>query len=279
MKRLLTKYGMIVLSVAVVVAILLSAMTFFSSTSAAFPNLLGVLASPFRQAGAAVTGTVEGWMQYFTDYDALVEENRQLKEQLAEMEASIRQAEYDREENQRLRELLDLRQQRRELTFESALIVEEDASNWASMLTVNKGTAHNVSVGDCAIDEFGHLVGVVTEAGLNWSTVRTLLDSETSIGALVVRSDLTAVAQGDFALMSEGRLQLNYLGAQSDVMAGDLIVTSGLGDYYPSQLVIGYVEEVGTSDDGLAQYAVIRPQAEPEDLTQLFIITDFTIVD
>ena len=279
MKRLLTKYGMIVLSVAVVVAILLSAMTFFSSTSAAFPNLLGVLASPFRQAGAAISNTVEGWVQYFTDHDALAEENRQLKEQLAQMEASIRQAEYDREENQRLRELLDLRQQRRELTFESALIVEEDVSNWASMLTVNKGTAHNVSVGDCAIDEFGHLVGVVTEVGLNWSTVRTLLDSETSIGALVVRSDLTAVAQGDFALMSEGRLQLNYLGAQSDVMAGDLIVTSGLGDYYPSQLVIGYVEEVGTSDDGLAQYAVIRPQAEPENLTQLFIITDFTIVD
>lgn len=279
MKRLLTKYGMIVLSVAVVVAILLSVMTFFSSTSAAFPNLLGVLASPFRQAGAAVSNTVEGWVQYFTDHDALAEENRQLKEQLAQMEASIRQAEYDREENQRLRELLDLRQQRRELTFESALIVEEDVSNWASMLTVNKGTAHNVSVGDCAIDEFGHLVGVVTEVGLNWSTVRTLLDSETSIGALVVRSDLTAVAQGDFALMSEGRLQLNYLGAQSDVMAGDLIVTSGLGDYYPSQLVIGYVEEVGTSDDGLAQYAVIRPQAEPENLTQLFIITDFTIVD
>ena len=279
MKRLLTKYGMIVLSVAVVAAILLSTMTFFSSTSAAFPNLLGVLAAPFRQAGAAVSNTVEGWVQYFTDHDALVEENRQLREQLAEMEASIRQAEYDREENQRLRELLDLRRQRRDLTFESALIVEEDASNWASMVTVNRGTAHDVAVGDCAVDEFGHLVGVVTEAGLNWSTVRTILDSDTSIGALIVRSNTTAVAQGDFALMGEGRLQLGYLGAQPDVMAGDLIVTSGLGGYYPSQLVIGYVEEVGTGDDGLAQYAVIRPQAALDDLTQVFIITDFEIVD
>ena len=279
MKRLLTKYGMIVLSVAVAVAILLSVMTFFSSTSAAFPNLLGTIAAPFRQIGATITHTVEGWVQYFTDYDALVEENRRLKEELAEMASSIRQAEYDREENRRLRELLDLRQQRRDLTFESALIVEEDVSNWASMLTVNKGTAQDVAVGDCAIDEFGHLVGVVTEVGLNWATVRTLLDSETSIGALIVRSDTNAVAQGDFALMNEGRLQLGYLGAQPDVMGGDLIVTSGLGDYYPSQLVIGYVEEVGTGDDGLAQYAVIRPQAELDDLTQVFIITDFEIVD
>jgi len=279
LKRLLTKYGIIVLSLSAIVAILLSVMTFFSTTSAAFPNLAGIIASPFRQAGAAITDTVSGWVRYFTGYDALVEENRALKEQLAEMDASIRQAEYDREENQRLRELLDLRQQRRDLYFESARIVGKDTSNWASMVTVNKGTAQNVAVGDCAIDEFGHLVGVVTEAGLNWSTVRTVLDSETSIGALVVRSDLTAVAQGDFALMGEGRLQLEYLGAQPDVMAGDLIVTSGLGGYYPSQLVIGYVEEVGTGDNGLAQYAIIRPQAELEDLTQLFIITDFEIVD
>ena len=57
------------------------------------------------------------------------------------------------------------------------------------------------------------------------------------------------------------------------------MVTAGLGDYYPSQLVIGYVEEVAASDDGLSQYAVIRPEADLENLEQVFIITDFTIVD
>lgn len=72
---------------------------------------------------------------------ALKEENEQLKLELAEMEAAIRQAEYDREENARLRELLGLREQRRDLVFESALIVEEDYSNWSSIVTVNKGTA------------------------------------------------------------------------------------------------------------------------------------------
>ena len=87
------------------------------------------------------------------------------------------------------------------------------------------------------------------------------------------------MAQGDFALMSQGRLQLNYLGAEPDVVAGDLIVTSGLGGYYPSQLVIGCVEEVRTSENGLAQYAVLRPEAELGGLTQVFIVTSFDIVD
>ena len=279
MKRLLTKYGMIVLSLAVAIAVILSVMAYFSTSAAALPNLAGIIATPFRAAGAAISETVSGWADYFTEFDRLKEENQQLKLELAEKEAAIRQAEKDSEENARLRKLLDLREQRRDLHFESARILESDSSNWESVLTVNKGTAQDVAVGDCAVTEEGYLIGVVTEAGLNWSTIRTILDSDTSIGATVFRSGQNAVAQGDFALMGEGRLRLSYLGASPDVVAGDLIVTSGLGDYFPSQLVIGTVESVSAGDDGLAQNAVIIPRMSLEDLQQVFIITSFDIVE
>ncbi len=279
MKRLLTKYGVIVLSLAVVIAVILSVMAYFSTSAAPLPNVAGIIASPFRSAGAAITETVSGWVDYFTEFDALKEENEQLKLEIAEIETAIRQAEKDSEENERLRKLLDLREQRRDLHFESARIVESDSSNWESVLTVNKGTAQDVAVGDCVVTETGYLVGVVTDAGLNWSTIRTILDSDTSIGATVFRSGQNAVAQGDFALMGQDRLMLNYLGADPDVVAGDLIVTSGLGDYFPSQLVIGTVESVSTGDDGLAQYAVITPSVSLDDLTQVFIVTSFDIVE
>ena len=98
-KRLLTKYGVIVLSLAVVIAVILSVMTYFSTTSAALPNVAGIIASPFRAAGAAITSQVEEWVDYFTEFDALKAENEELRQALAEAEASIRQAEYDREEN------------------------------------------------------------------------------------------------------------------------------------------------------------------------------------
>ena len=93
------------------------------------------------------------------------------------------------------------------------------------------------------------------------------------------RSGQNAVAQGDFALMGQGRLKLGYLGASPDVVAGDLIVTSGLGDYFPSQLVIGTVESVSAGDDGLAQNAVIVPRMSLEGLQQVFIVTSFDIVE
>ena len=279
MRRLFTKYGIAVLSLAVVIAVVLSVMAFFSSTSAVMPNIAGVIATPFRAAGAAITQTVDGWLQYLTDFDELKEENAQLKLKLAEMEASIRQAEYDREENKLFRELLELREQRRDLYFESARIVERDTSNWASLFTISKGTVHDVAVGDCVITAEGYVVGVVIEAGLTWSTVRTILDSDASIGALVVRSNTSAVATGDFSLMQQGLLQLSYLGTEPDLIVDDLIVTSGLGGYFPPQLVIGYVQEIRTSDDGLTQNAIILPCARPEELTEVFVITDFDIVE
>ena len=62
-------------------------------------------------------------------------------------------------------------------------------------------------------------------------------------------------------------------------MSGDLIVTSGLGDFLPSDLVIGYVEELRTSDDGLSRHAIILPETDIDSLNEIFIVTDFTIVN
>ena len=279
MKRPSDRFGITLLALAAIVAVLLSVMSYFSTTAAPLPNLAGIIAAPFRSASAALSETVENWFDYLTQFDELKEENRQLKQKIAKMEENDRQAQADRDENARLREVAGLREQRRDLHLESARVVAEDTSNWASLLTVNKGTVHGVDVGDCVVTETGYLVGVVTTAGPNWSTVRTILDSESSIGATVFRSKSNALAQGDFALMREGRLTLSYLGSEPDVVAGDLILTSGLGGYYPSDLVIGHVDEVLTGDNGLTQYAVVTPDATMDDLIQVFIITSFDIVD
>ena len=279
MKRPSNRFVIMVLAVAAAAAVLLSVMSYLSATSAPLPNVAGIIAAPFRSVSASISETFRRWTGYFVGVDELREENEQLKKQIAEMEETVRQAQADREENARLREVAQLREQRRDLHLESARVLVQDSSNWYSELTINKGTAQDITVGDCVVTETGDLLGVVTETGLNWATVRTVLDSESSIGALVFRNGGSAMAQGDFALMGEGRLSLTYLGTEPDVVAGDLIVTSGLGGFYPSQLVIGYVEEVRTSDNGLAQYAVLKPEAQTTGLVQVYVVTSFDIVD
>ena len=278
MKKFFSKNGIWILFTTVIIAVMLCLLSAFSSSSSFLSNAAGVVTYPFRAAGSAVTGWVSGISDHFSQVDALQEENAQLKKQIAEMEEDVRQSKADSEENQRLRTLLNLRQQRRDFSYEAATIIERSASNWASTLTLGKGTEQDVSVNDCVISAEGYLVGVVTQAGLNWCTVTTVLDPSSQLGALVFRTNEVAVAAGDLSVLGSNRLRLNYLSGQEGLINGDQIVTSGLGGYYPSGLVIGSVEEVRTDDSGLSQYAIIQPKVELASLTEVFVITDFDVV-
>ena len=279
MKNFFTKNGIILLTTLTVIAVLLCVVSAASSGTGFVHNALGVIASPFRAAGGAVTGWVQNIGDHFDSLDQLQEENAQLRRQVAELEEQLRQAKEDSEENQRLRKLLDLRQQRQDFVFESANIVGQSSSNWSSALTLSKGTSAGIAIGDCVVNEEGFLVGVVTDAGLNWSTVTSILDPNSQLGAIVFRTGEATVAQGDLALMNEGFLRLSYLEDESSLMNGDLILTSGLGGYYPSDLVIGAVKEIRTDDTGLTKYAILTPQVAMHELRQVFVITDFQIVD
>lgn len=280
MKNFLKDHGLWILFAAAVIAVALAVMSVLSYTSSPLANAANTLASPFRTAYTAIAGWFNDKQNYYKNTSALEEENAALRRRIAEMEDAIRQAEADSAENIRLRELLNLREQRRDITgdLEAALITEHSATNWISALTLNKGTQHGVETGDCVIDETGAMVGVISEVGLNWSRVLTLADTDTSLGAQVFRTGELGLAQGDFSLMEKGRLRLDYLPANSQLLSGDLVVTSGLGGFYPSGLVIGSVEEVRLDDSGAASYAILAPKVDFDQLAEVFIIKSFDIV-
>ena len=278
MKNFLRNHGIWVLFATAVIAVALAVMSFFSNNSSPLTNLANIIASPFRSAYTSVAGWFNDKQNYYQDTTALEAENAELRKKVAEMEATVRQAEADREENRRLRELLDLREQRRDFVYEAATITEHDVTNWSSSLTINKGTDHGVEVNDCVIDETGALVGVISEAGTNWSTILTLVDTDTSLGARVFRTKDLGLAQGNFALMGEDRLRLDYLPPDCELLGGDLVETSGLGGFYPSGLVIGAVEEVLVDDSGSTSYAVLVPAVDFDSLTEVFVVKEFDIV-
>ena len=279
MKRFLSKNGIWLLAGVAVVVVVLCIISAVSSGTPFLRNAAGVIASPFRAAGSAVAGWFGGIGDHFDKVADLQQENDDLRAQVADLERQLRQAQKESEENQRLRDLLELQSQRRDLKTVSARVTERSVSNWASTLTLTRGTSAGVAIGDCAIDEYGNLVGVVTDAGLNWCAVTTILDTTSAIGATVFRTEQVAVAQGQLGLMSEGQLALTYVDEPDKLIAGDLVVTSGLGGYYPSGLPIGTVTELRTDTGGLTQYAVLSPKADIGALTQVFLITEFDVVE
>ena len=273
MKQFFSKNGIWILAAVAVVVVVLC---IISAVGNGFlRNPFGIIAKPFRSAGTAVTQWVGGIRQHFDQIEDLQAENEQLRRQIAELEQQVRDQQSESVENQRLRNLLKLHEQRTDLHLEDATIIEHEVSNWFSGFTLNKGTRQDISEGNCVIDTYGNLVGIVTEAGANWCNVTTLLDTSSQLGALIFRTDTTAVAKGSLSLLTGGRLMLTYLDGTDDLLNGDLIVTSGLGGYYPAGLPIGIVEELRTDDSGMSRYAVLSPSTNLNALTQVFVITDF----
>ena len=174
---------------------------------------------------------------------------------------------------------MGLREKKRDLVFESATVTARSADNWESTLTISKGSGMGIAPGDCVVDDYGNLVGVVGEVGLNYATVVTVIDSSTNMGALLERTDDAAILEGDFALMGEGKLKLTYLPENTELMAGDQVLTSAMGGVYPSGLVVGHIEEVHTDESGMEQYAVLVPEADLAGVKQVFVITEFDIVE
>ena len=279
MKDFFSRYGVWILAAAASIAVLLSVLSYFASTSTVLHNAAGVVTHPFRYAVESVSRWIEDKQHYYESYNDLLAENQALREEVATLRADARQADRDREENALLRELIGLREQRREFDFESAMVLERSVSNWTRTLTLGRGTNHGVAVNNAVVSSEGYLIGVVTAVGLSWCTVQTIIDTDTELGALLFRTGDVVIAEGDFTLMREKRLKLTFLPADTPLLVGDYIVTSGLGGYYPSNLVIGTVESVEADDDGLAQYAVLTPMCDFDTLTEVFIIKSFDIVE
>lgn len=268
----------------VAAAVVIAVVTFVAAllpgdSSGPLSGALGVIATPVRSGLSSLAGWLEDRYNYTFRYDELAQENEQLKQRIAELEEQARLGADAIEENERLYDLLGLREKRADFVFESAKITARGASNWSSTLTLNKGTSHGVAVGNCVVDQYGNLVGIVSEAAYNWCTLITVVDADLELGGLVARTDSAAILEGDFALMGEGKLKLTYLPENTQLLSGDQVLTSGMGGVYPSGLVVGTIDEVLTELSGMGRYAIISPSAELDELRQVFIITRFDIVE
>jgi len=242
-------------------------------------NAVNTVTAPIRGGISAVLGWAEGVYDYVFRYSDMQSELDELRARVAELEGQVRDAQEALRENEQLRDALGLQQKRKDFVLESAKVTAHSASNWESTLTLSKGTSAGVETGDCVITETGVLVGVITEAGLNWSTVSTLINPGVEMGGIVTRTYSAGILEGDFALMDEGKLKLSYLPDSAHLVSGDEVLTSGKGEVYPSGLVVGQVEGVFTDPSGQSRYAVILPKVELDSLIQVFIIKDFDIVE
>lgn len=261
-----------------IAAILLAAVLALGSRILGFDPLstaLEVLATPFRAASSAVTGWTQDQYDKAFRYEELAAANEALRQRVAELERDAIAGQDAARENERLKDLLGLAEARPELHYQSAQVVRRSAYNWESTLTINQGTLGGVGVSDCVIDQYGYLIGVVTEAGLNSCVVTTILDPDLELGGRIARTDEAAILEGDFTLMLEGLLRLSFLPEEARLVTGDQVTTSGLGGVYPPGLVVGSVRTLCVEEDGVSRYAQVQPAADIAGVEYVYVIVDY----
>ncbi len=280
MKSYLRKNG-IRLAAAVLAVVLITVISVqrLNGRAGLLANATGALRMPLQQAATSLSEWLEGIYGYIYKYDQLVEENESLRRQLSEAQEAARAAAEVSEENARLRELLGYLEKHRDFETESARVVAWNASNWASAFTISKGQESGIEVGDCVISSAGALVGQISELGTGWATVRTVTDTNMNVGVLVGEVSGAAMLVGDFALMQEGCAKLAYLSEGTSLLQGDRVITSGKGGRFPQGVVVGTVSELRTEGGGQTTYGVVEPACDLSGLSQVFIITDFSVVE
>lgn len=280
MKDFLRNNGILILVITLLLALIAAVLSFtFGGIANPFANLAGIVSTPFRNGIHAVVEWTEGVYSDAFERQAMESELEELRQENARLRAQAREGEAASRENERLRDLLNFQQKHTGLHTEPATVTARGSSNWSSTLTIGKGSHAGIAAGNCVVDQYGYLVGIVDQVGLNWSTLITVVDADLELGGLIARTDRAAIIEGDFSLMSQERLKLTYLPENAQLLSGDTIVTSGLvsggSATYPSGLVVGYVAEVRTDVTGMSDYAVLTPATDLGSLEQVFVITGF----
>jgi rod shape-determining protein MreC len=173
---------------------------------------------------------------YFASLQALSEENTALKRQLVERAAAAQGFVSARQENARLRTLIDLGS--RYTTGATAVdVLYTSRDPFSQKLYVGKGVDAELHAGEAVIDADG-VVGQVTRVYPNMAEVTLVTDKDHAVPVKVQRSGVRSVLYGSGA----GRApELRFMAPSADIQVGDVLVTSGLDGTYPPGLAVARV--------------------------------------
>lgn len=222
--------------------------------------------SPVGAAGAAISAGTDTLTGAFGDATADEGTLSGLKEYNEELISEHSQLEEYKQENERLQQLLDLKD-KYSLNGTAARVIGRSGQAWSQTVTLDKGSNSGVDTGQTVMGSSG-VVGQVVSVTPNSSTVRLLSDPSSGAAAKVQSSRAEGIVKGSLS----GVLYLEDLDASAKVEAGDVVITSGLGGSYAGGLIIGTVVSVENTQGDSSRRAVVAPNDEISAMEEVFVV-------
>ncbi len=274
MRYFKNKFFLIALTVVLCLTVF-SVVLSFSGHAWFLKDAFNVISTPFRVAFNYCADGLQGFAEYFTEFDRLSKENEELRKENEELKKLQNDLAVLKEENAWLRDFLDVKNHNTTFEFEDAVVIGKNSGAAHVTLTLNKGSLHGIEAGMVVIAGEG-LVGRITEVGLNSCEVLCITDISSSVGALVERSAMVGITEGYYE--NECRfLYTTGFADVSDIVVGDVIISSGKGSIYPYGLKIGTVTDVKLDDASRSIIAMVKSAVDFEKVDRVMIIKSFKV--
>ena len=242
-------------------------------TSAPLKEAAGLIIVPFEKSIASIGQWMTGVQDSFRDKEDLIQQNEELQTTVDTLTEQNNVLLQDQAELARLEQLYELDEEYTDYPKVAARIISKDPGNWYDTFMINRGSNDGIRVDNNVIAGKG-LVGIVTEVGSNWATVRSIIDDSSNVSAMTVSTDDICVVEGDLELIDEGKLRFSQLYDREDkVSVGERIVTSNISDKYVEGLFIGYVSEIELDTNNLTKTGTLVTPVDFQHLKDVFVIT------
>ncbi len=260
-----------------IVAVLLGIMIYGGATmsKAGSPSgLLGYIFTPIQKVSSFISRTTSEFFDGFLNARQYKDKNELLEEMINDYRKQLVDYESIKDENERLRSIVGIKESHTDFALEQAVILGRDASDIFGSFIIDKGEIHGVALNDPVITDAG-LVGIISEINPTFARVSTVLSPSRNIGAYDITTNDLGVVSGEASLAVDGLCKMSYLNLQSQIKEGEIVVTTGVNGIFPKDLVIGTVKKVQTESHGTTLYATIKPAVDLEKIGHVFVITNF----
>jgi rod shape-determining protein MreC len=232
----------------------------------------GMIITPIQNGMNQLGTFLSGFSENLTDAATLREENAQLQVQVDSLKAENSKLVLNKEELDRLQNLLELKEQYTDYDTVGAHIISKGSGNWFTTFTIDKGTNDGIQI-DCNVLAGAGLCGIVTQCGPNWSRVRAIIDDDSNVSAMISTTSDTCIVAGNLQLLDEGTLSLVKLTDDNNhVHVGDKVVTSSISEKYLPGILIGYISELNNDANNLTKSGTVNPAVDFHHLQEVLVI-------
>ncbi len=222
----------------------------------------------FSEAQRGASGVLGGgrdlWAGYFALRDVRAE-NAALRAELSALQVQLQAERARGERADAYRSLLQMRA-RMPLETTGAEVIAGGVSPEFRTVTIDKGGSDGVAA-DMAVVAPSGVVGRITQSSARAALVQLIIDRNAAAGGVVERTRVQGIVVG----VGDGSLRMDFAPTTGDVVAGDVIVTSGIDGIYPEGFVLGTVERVARGD-GLYHAIGLRPAVDFSRLEDVLVV-------